>query len=99
MDGYKITQVPEINYYNIHMDESGYYFLIEPDFTIGKISVTLKEDKIFIETVHGNRCQDIYTYLINKYGEFFSKLHCAYLGKELKKAEIAMVTGGEYYQE
>jgi len=103
MDNYPITEAPQIDYYSVPMDVSGLYFKIELDFTYGKIGVsvrkTLELGDGIQELIYGNRCQDIYFYIIQKYINQLSHYHCAYLGKELKKAEMAMATGGGYYQE
>jgi len=99
MAGYTVTEAPQVEYFNLNLDESGFFFLIKPDFSTGKIQVVIKNDLEIKEVVTGNRCQDIYNYIIFNYEQYLSKLHCCYLGKELKKAEIAMVTGGSYYQE
>ena len=103
MDNYPITEAPQIDYYSVSMDVSGLYFKIECDFSIGKISVSVKQTlelgNGIQEVVFGNRCQDIYFYIIQKYINQLSHYHCAYLGKELKKAEMAMALGSGYYQE
>lgn len=44
------------------------------------------------------KAQDLYLPIIND-GWVEEKEHAAYLGKELKKAEIALALGNEYYQE
>ena len=108
-----ITQVPEIDLTQMEMDKSGIYFLISVRFDICRIEVEVKYSALvnhslpegrelekLVEMVQGNRCQDIYHYIFQKYGQYMSMNHAAYLGKELKKAEIALALGmKDYYQE
>ena len=90
-----VTQVPEIDYYRLKLDTV--YFRIRTRFDIGCIEIGLWNKMKLVEIFRGHRCQDLYTYIINKH--MLSNLHCAYLGKELKKAEMSMATGATYYQE
>ena len=46
----------------------------------------------------GHSAQEIYEEIINK-GLVTRMEHAAYLGSELQKAEIAMITGKEYVQD
>lgn len=87
--------------YIMDLDPSGYYFLISPRFDIGRIEVEVKDDVAkTVALIHGNRCQDIWNEVF-KHREWVTTLdHAAYLGKEIKKAEIALVLGvKDYYQE
>lgn len=85
------------------MDPSGFYLLIKVDFSTRRIGVRVcNRDHLDIEDFWGYQCQDIYfELLMDSRAEiwFRDKCHIAYLGKELKKAEIALATGGTYYQE
>ena len=49
--------------------------------------------------VRGKKSQEIYNTLFNELNVKVRLDHAAYLGKELKKAEIALETGEEYLQE
>lgn len=85
------------------MDRSGYYVLIKVDFSTRRIGLkVMSEQHIDIETFWGYQCQDVYyavlTHPLAK--SWFTDLtHVAYIGKELKKAEIALSLGSTYYQE
>ena len=89
------TKVPKVDYYELKLDPI--YCRIRTRFDIGCIEVGLWKGQKLLEVCQGHRCQDLYTYMLEKYT--FSNLHSAYLGKELKKAEISMATGATYYQE
>ncbi len=87
-------------------DPSGCYVLIRPDFILMKIEVAICDKKHVIRKVfRGTKAQDVYegifTYEKKHKQEWFkSKGHIAYLGKELKKAELALVLGqNDYVQE
>ena len=105
-----ITRAPRIDYNDLDLDKSGIYFVLSPRFDQGVIEVEVNEmaysadsmegTKNHIEIVQGHRTQDIYTYIIKRYESKLSKLHCAYLGKELKKCELALALGvKDYFQE
>lgn len=85
------------------MDESGYYILIKVDFATRQIGLRIMDsNEQIIEDFWGVQCQDVYCKVLDdeRAKEWFTNLkHIAYLGKELKKAEIALATGGSYYQE
>ncbi len=94
------------DYKDFRIESSGYYCLIRIEWDRGKISVAIcnkdhELEKVFV----GRRPQDIYAAIFD-YEEkhniqwFTKKDHIAYLGKELKKAEIALSIGNSaYYQE
>ena len=73
------------------------FFLIKVEH--GSIVVGICTNKYLLNrTVAGSKCQDIYYTIINK--GWISRLdHAAYLGKELKKAELALQHGWKYFQE
>lgn len=85
------------------MDESGFYLKIKVDFTTRRIGVLVCDcEHHGVETFWGRQAQDIYWWILNDVRSddwFQDKTHIAYLGKELKKAEIALATGSSYYQE
>ena len=98
-----MVECKEIDINGQKMDESGHYLLIKVDFVTRRIGVRLC-DKWHneCEVFWGRQCQDIYHEILNRVDSdkwFRDKTHIAYLGKELKKAEIALATGGSYYQE
>lgn len=91
---------------DFHRDPSGFYVLIRANFVDLKIEVAVcdKDHKI-MKTFRGAKAQDVYEGIF-KYEKkhqlawFKDKGHMAYLGKELKKAEIALVLGqNNYFQE
>lgn len=87
-------------------DPSGFYVLIRLDFTSMAIEVAMcNKDHVIVTIFKGHKAQDIYE-AIFKYEKkhrvvwFKDKGHIAYLGKELKKAELALALGqNNYYQE
>jgi len=100
-------QCPEYdNYKDFKRDPGGVYVLIKVNFTVSQIEVGIcNKDHVVIAIFRGRKSQDIYN-AIFKYEKdhnivwFKEKTHIAYLGKELKKAEFALVTGNSsYFQE
>ena len=93
----------EIDINDQPMDESGYYVLIKVDFVTRRIGVkVMASNHAYVDDFWGRQCQDIYCAILSDpraEGWFTDPTHIAYLGKELKKAEIALATGGSYYQE
>ena len=85
------------------MDSSRFYLLIKVDFTTRRIGVRVcDKHNVDIEDFWGYQCQDLYSAILidPRSKEWFTDMtHIAYLGKELKKAEIALATGYGYYQE
>ena len=91
---------------DFHRDPSGYYVLIRPDFTAMKIEVALcNKAHVIVRVFRGRKAQDLYEGIFKEEKKqgmvwFMGKGHMAYLGKELKKAEWALVTGQNgYFQE
>jgi len=105
-DDFEIMKVPEIDdWKDFIFDKGGCYVLIKvyrEDHTIGV--AICNQEHLILKEFRGRRAQDIY-HTIFKYAKeknlrWFTVLdHAAYLGKELKKAEIALVLGHDYYQE
>ena len=92
--------------WNLELDGTGFYVVIKVDFSDGLIHVGICNDieKKLLINFQGKQAQDIYHEIFayeKKHGLqwFQEKTHIAYLGKELKKAEIALAMGGQYYQE
>ncbi len=87
-------------------DPSGFYVLIRTDFTAMAIEVAVcdKTHKI-VRIFRGAKAQDLYEGMFryekkNGLAWFKDKGHCAYIGKELKKAELALALGqNNYFQE
>ena len=94
----------EIN--DFKRDPTGFYVLIKTNFDIGRIEVAIcdKDHKI-VKIFRGKRTQDVYDAIFTyekkyKLHWFQEKDHIAYLGKELKKAELALAMGqNAYYQD
>lgn len=84
-------------------DPSGCYVLIRPDYAKKKIEVAICDKKHQIQMIfRGKKAQDLYEGIFQyekKHSKrwFKSMGHAAYLGKELKKAEIAIHSGSENY--
>ncbi|WP_292466636.1 DUF4346 domain-containing protein [Methanolobus sp.] len=81
----------------LELDEAG-YFIIAPDTE--RMLILAKHysyDKELLRIIEGPDARSIY-HIIVKY-EWVSTLnHAAYLGQELARAEIAMITGFGYVQ-
>lgn len=98
------VEAPEADYYDVTLDPGGYYFILKILWDLGKIAVIAYKEtgpvtpadilKIFI----GKRPCDLYIAICEEYG--ITSVHAAYLGKELKKAELALALGmKDYFQE
>ena len=93
-------------YKDFKRDSSGHYVLIKIDWHKALIEVGIcNKDHEISKIFAGRRAQDIYDAIFSyekkhKLNWFKEKTHIAYLGKELKKAELAMVLGQtSYFQE
>jgi hypothetical protein len=103
----EIWECPEYDSYkDFKRDPTGYYVLIKVNFEFLRIDVAVcnKDHKIVL-IFRGRKSQDLYK-AVFKYEKtqhvvwFKEKTHIAYLGKELKKAELALVMGNSgYFQE
>ena len=93
-------------YKNFQRDSTGFYVLVKVDFSTIRMEVAIcNKDHKIVKIFSGKKSQDIYD-TIFKYEKkhnlqwFKNKTHIAYLGKELKKAELALVLGNNaYFQE
>lgn len=103
----QILECPEYDSYkDFKRDPPGYYVLIKVNFEFLRIDVGVcNKDHKVVQIFRGRKSQDIYN-AIFKYEKdhnvvwFQEKTHIAYLGKELKKAELALVMGhSSYFQE
>ncbi len=86
-------------------DKEGCYVLIRIYRETHDIGVAIcNQEHVILKEFRGRRAQDIFS-AIFKYDrenntKWFNVMdHAAYLGKELKKAELALAIGNEYYQE
>lgn len=103
---FEVIQCKPYDDYKDHKNDDGCYTLIRVDFEFYEIQVAvLNYEHEILKVFKGKRPQDIYTALFeydkkHKYGWFTENQHSAYIGKELKKAEIALALGNNgYYQE
>ena len=102
---FEIIQAISWDDYRDYRNDDGCYVLIRlyPDTRdIGVAICTYKHE--ILKEFRGKRAQDLYGTIFKyekKYGLswFTRKDHLAYLGKELKKAEIALDSGTSYHQE
>lgn len=92
-------------YKDFRMDPSGFYVLIRPNFETQRVDVAVcSSDHRIVRVFSGRNTAEVYHSIFEterKEGVqwFQDKEHIAYLGKELKKAEWALVTGSGYFQE
>jgi hypothetical protein len=91
---------------DFHRDKTGFYVLVKVDFSTLTIDVSVCDKKHSIVAIfRGVTPQDIYEAIFRyekQHGlEWFTdKGHMAYLGKELKKAQLALALGNSsYFQE
>ncbi len=103
---FEVIQCNPYNNYKDHQNDDGCYVLIKIDFEHYEIQVAIVNyDHEITKVFKGRRGQDIYNTIFeyesqNNLNWFTNKQHIAYLGKELKKAEIALALGNSgYYQE
>ena len=98
---------PQYDHYaDFRRDPTGVYVLIRLNWHISRIEVAIcDKDHHILKVFSGRTCQDLYD-TIFKYEKkyslkwFVEKTHIAYLGKELKKAELALTLGQtSYFQE
>ncbi len=87
-------------------DPSGFYVLIRPNVETLQIEVAICDKKhVIVAVFRGGKAQDLYEGIFqyekkHQITWFKSKGHAAYLGKELKKAQLALCSGkNDYYQE
>ena len=87
-------------------DPTGYYLLVRVNFETYCIEVAVVNQNNEIEKAFSGRtAQDVYLGILayekaNNLKWFQEKSHLAYLGKEMKKAEVALAMGNNgYFQE
>ncbi len=105
-ENFEVIQCKQYDDYKDHKNDDGCYVLIKVDFEFYEIQVAVCNYKHeILKVFKGKRSQDIYNTIFkyekdNNLQWFTEKQHIAYLGKELKKAEIALALGSSgYYQE
>ena len=103
---FEVIQCKPYDDYRDHKNDNSCYTLIKVDFEFYEIQVAICNYKHeILKMFKGKRAQDIYATIFeyekkNNLTWFTEKQHIAYLGKELKKAEIALALGNSgYYQE
>ena len=104
-DDFEVISVKKFDDYKDFKMDDGCYVLVKVHWDTYEIGVAICDYKhTILKEFRGRRPQDLYTSIFN-YSEnenknWFKRLeHAAYLGKELKKAEICMAIGTEYLQE
>ena len=102
---FEVIKAKNYDDYKDFKKDSGCYVLIRVYRDTHEIGVGICDySHVILKEFRGTRAQDLYA-VIFEYSEkhrknWFTKLeHAAYLGKELKKAEIALAMGGEYVQD
>jgi len=102
---FEIIKARKYDDYKDFRIDAGCYALIKVYWDTHEIGVGICSYKHeILREFRGARAQDLYTTIFdysqkNKKGWFTRMEHAAYLGKELKKAEICMAMGIEYVQE
>lgn len=102
-----VVLCPEYDgYRDFHRDPSGYYVLIRLEWDIRRIALAIcDKDHQILRVFKGRSAQDIYNAVFNEQKKnklewFKEPTHIAYLGKELKKAELCLALGANsYFQE
>jgi hypothetical protein len=106
-EDWELLECPEYDpIKDFNRDPTGYYVLIKVNFATIRIEVGIcSKDHEIVKIFSGRKAQDLYYQIFqhekkNNLRWFEDKSHIAYLGKELKKAELALVTGNSaYFQE
>ncbi len=90
---------------DFHRDPTGAYVLIRCDLKDSSIEVAVCDKKhTIMKAFRGGKAQDLYCAIFeyekkHRLKWFGRKDHAAYLGKELKKAEFALLNKEDYLQE
>ncbi len=104
-EDFEIIQAKKWDDYKDFKTDDGCYTLIRIYWDTHDIGAAICDYKhTILKEFRGRRAQDLYTAIFEfseKNGKnWFKRLdHAAYLGKELKKAEICLAMGIEYMQE
>lgn len=104
-EDFEVINCKETDLYKDFKTDKGCYVLIRIYRDTLDIGVAIcNYNNRILKEFRGKRAQDIFNEIFkfdeeNK-KEWFTRMdHAAYLGKELKKAELCMVLGCDYYQE
>ena len=104
-DDFEIIQAKKWDDYKDFKMDDGCYTLVKVHWDKYEIGVAICDyNHVILKEFRGRRPQDIWQAIFSHMEEhkknWFKRLdHAAYLGKELKKAEICMSIGTEYVQE
>ena len=110
-EDFETIQVLKYDPYKDFVTDKGCYVLIKVLLDTLEIAVAICDyNHVILKEFRGMKSQDIYNYIlkcdVDNYlnGKttncWFQRIeHAAYLGKELKKAEICLAMGLEYVQE
>ncbi|HLG25026.1 MAG TPA: DUF4346 domain-containing protein [Candidatus Nanoarchaeia archaeon] len=102
---FEVIRVKKWDDYKDFKMDNGCYLLIRNYFDTHEIGIAVCDyQHTILKEFRGTRAQDLYFAIFdfdekNKKGWFNRMDHAAYLGKELKKAEICLAMGIEYVQE
>lgn len=81
------------------LDPTGYFLIrINQERRLIEVGFCNERNKVILKVV-GKKPLDIYQQIINKEQLDIRKDHCAYLGRELQKAYLALQLGVEYVQD
>jgi len=104
-DDFEVINVKPFNPYKDWVQDNGCYVLVRVYPDSNEIGVALCDYKhVILKEFKGKNAIELYFSIFkydqeNKKGWFTRMDHAAYLGKELKKAEISLQTDTEYSQE
>ena len=104
-DDFEVIKVREIDHIKDERMDVGCYTLIKVYFDSLEIGVAVcNHQHVILKEFRGRTARDIYHAIFeheekNNFKWFTNKNHIAYIGKELKKAELALTLGFEYQQE
>lgn len=102
---FEVIQAKRRDDYKDFIADDGSYALIRTYHGFKEIGVAICDyNHVILKEFRGKRAQDLYMavfdYSKKNNKNWFKRLdHAAYLGKELKKAEICLENGTEYVQE
>ena len=102
---FEVIKCKSFDPYKDWLQDNGCYVLIKLKIDTQEICVAVCNYKHeILKEFRGKKAQDLYFSIFEYEQEhnlnwFTRKDHIAYLGKELKKAEIALSLGTNYYQE
>ena len=104
-EDFEIIKCKPADLYKDFKTDKGCYVLIRIYRDTLEIGVAVcNYDNVILKEFRGRKAEDIYNEIFrydetNKKEWFKRCEHTAYLGKELKKAEMCLVLGCDYYQE